>query len=263
MAGRSSRVSFARIGFAILAATAATVVTLVFLGGLRGSRNEILAETYYDREVSGLSVGSKVNFRGVKIGEVRAIDFVGNRYAAKNDDNLRIYILMALDPRKLSYYEDEDIPTAETIPYLVTRRGLRASVTASGITGLSRIECDLNEDLAGREPEKFPWKPEHLFIPQKISFLDSFSDAATRVMNQINTMDFGATWSNVHASVEALSGTLRTAQTLLETKQGEFGKVVEDVSAAAAALRDFAGEVKANPSLLLRERRPVPLDETR
>ena len=263
MANRSNHASFLRIGIAILAATVAIIATLVCLGGLRGHRNEILAETYYDREVSGLSVGSKVNFRGVKIGEVREIDFVGNKYAAKGDNNMRIYILMSLDAKKLCYYEDEGIDSDEAIPYLVRQRGLRASVTASGITGLSRIECDLNESLAGLEPEKFPWKPKHLFIPQKISLLDNFSDAATRVMNQIKTMDFSATWSNVHSSVESLSRTMQTAQTVFETKQGEFEKVVEDVSEATSALKDFANEVKANPSLILRERRPAPLDETR
>lgn len=253
--------SYARIGFAILAATVATVVTLVYLGGLRGRRNEILVETYYDREVSGLSVGSSVNFRGVKIGEVREIDFVGNKYEAKGADNLRIYILMALNPKKLGYFEDEGIVAADAIAYLVRERGLRASVTASGITGLSRIECNLNR---GSSPaETFAWKPRHPFVPQKISLLDNFSDAATRVVNQINTMDLGSVWSNVNASVSSMSKTMLTVQTMMETCQGDVEKVAENLSEAAASLRDLAGELKGNPSLLFRERRPAPLDETR
>jgi len=254
--------SYARIGFAILAGTAATVVTLAYLGGLRGHRNEIFVETYSDREVSGLSVGSAVNFRGVKIGEVREIDFVGNRYEAKGADNLRIYVLMALNPRKLGYFEDEGVAAADAIPYLVKEKGLRASVTASGITGLSRIECDLTP---GTFPpaETFAWTPKHPFVPQKASLMDNFSDAATRVMNQINTMDLGAVWSNVNESVSSMSRTLQTVQTMMETCQGEVEKVAADVSDAASSLKDFAGELKANPALILRERRPQPLDETR
>jgi paraquat-inducible protein B len=262
MGDRSTHASFARIGFAIVASTAATVLTLVYLGGLRGRHNEILVETYYDREVSGLSVGSKVNFRGVKIGEVRELDFVGNKYEVQNDDNLRIYILMALDPKKLGYFENEDKETDEAIPYLVRERGLRASVTASGITGLSRIECNLNANLAG-QVETLPWKPKHLYIPQKVSLMDNFSDAATRVMNQINTMDFGAAWSNVSASVETMSQVMRTTQEILESKKGDFERIVDNVSAAADSIRECASEVKANPSLLLRERAPEPLVETR
>lgn len=37
----------------------------------------------------------------------------------------------------------------------------------------------------------------------------------------------------------------------------------QNLSEAAASLRDLAGELKGNPSLLFRERRPAPLDETR
>lgn len=254
--------SYARIGFAILAATVATVVTLVYLGGLRGHRNEIFVETYSDREVSGLSVGSTVNFRGVKIGEVREIDFVGNKYEAKGADNLRIYILMALNPKKLGYFEDEGIAAKDAIAYLVKERGLRASVTASGITGLSRIECNLTRGVSS-PVEKFAWTPKHPFVPQKISFLDNFSDAATRVMNQINTMDLGSVWSNVNVSVESLSRTMQSVQTLMETCQGDAEKTVESLSESAMTLRDLSRELKANPSLLFRERRPVPLDETR
>lgn len=262
MSEGSSHASYARIGFAILAATAATAVTLVYLGGLRGHRNEIFVETYYDREVSGLSVGSTVNFRGVKIGEVREIDFVGNKYEAKGADNLRIYILMALNPQKLGYFEDEGIAAKDAIAYLVKSKGLRASVTASGITGLSRIECDLNRG-ALPPAESFAWTPRHTFVPQKISFLDNFSDAATRVMNQINTMDFGAVWSNANVTVESMSRTMRTVQTMMETSQGAVEKAMENLAEAASSLRDFAGELKGNPSLLFRERRPAPLDETR
>ena len=254
--------SYTRIGFAIAAGVLATILALVYFGGLRGRKNQILAETYYDREVSGLSVGSAVNFRGVKIGEVREINFVGNKYEAKDNDALRIYILMALDPKKIGYLEGENIDAEETIPYLVKERGLRASVTASGITGLSRIECNLNANLAG-QVETLPWKPKHLYIPQKVSLMDNFSDAATRVMNQINTMDFGAAWSNVSASVETMSQVMRTTQEILESKKGDFERIVDNVSAAADSIRECASEIKANPSLLLRERAPDPLDETR
>ena len=260
MAG-GNHASYARIGFAVLAGAVTTVVTLVYLGGLRGRGAEILVETYSDREVSGLSVGSAVNFRGVKIGEVREIDFVGNRYEAKGDDNLRIYILMALDARKLGYYEDEGIRQEDTIPYLVKARGLRATVTASGITGLSRIESDLHEGV--RPPKPLPWTPRHTFVPSRSSLLDNFSDAATRVMNQVNAMDLSSVWSNVSASVRSLSQTLQTVQTGLESRQGDVEKTVENLSDAAASLREFADEVKGNPSLILRDRRPEPLDETR
>ena len=254
--------SYTRIGFAIAAGVLATILALVYFGGLRGRKNQILAETYYDREVSGLSVGSAVNFRGVKIGEVREINFVGNKYEAKDNDALRIYILMALDPKKIGYLEGEDIDAEETIPYLVKERGLRASVTASGITGLSRIECNLNPELVG-ETETFDWTPAHIVIPQKTSLLASASDVATRILNQVKAMDFGEAWTNVSKSVEALSRTMQAAQTFMESNHETFDRAVDNVSEASADLKEFVREVKANPSVLLRDERPAPLAETR
>lgn len=257
--------SYAKIGFAIIAGTVASVIALVWLGGVRGSRHAIFVETYYDREVSGLSVGSPVNFRGVKIGEVREVDFVGNRYEAKGDDNLRIYILMALDARKLNYYADEGIPVEETVPYLVRKRGLYATVTPSGITGLSRIECNLDAGggAGGHAVETYPWTPEHPVVPRKISLMDNFSDAATRIVNQVNAMDLVSVWSNVNSSVESLAATLRTVSGVAESCRGDVERAVESAAEAAADLRGFAGEVRANPASLLRDRPPQPLDETR
>jgi paraquat-inducible protein B len=258
---RGTHANYVKIGFSILIWLVAIGVTLVYLGGIRGTRNAILAETYYDRGVSGLSVGSAVNFRGVKIGVVREIDFVGNRYSAKGDDNLRIYILMALDPSKFDYFDDEGVEPEEAISHLVKTRGLRASVAPSGITGLSRIECDLD---ANAEPvEKLAWTPRHAYIPRKMSLLDNFSDAATRVVNQINTMDLVTVWSNVNASVDALSRTMQSVQGLVESCRGDVARTVENMTETISNMREFSQTVKENPARLLHDAPPAPLDETR
>ena len=253
--------NYVKIGFSILIGLVAIGVTLVYLGGVRGMRNAIYAETYYDRGVSGLSVGSAVNFRGVKIGEVREIDFVGNRYDAKGDDNLRIYILMAIDANKLRYFDDEGIEPEDAISYLVKTRGLRATVTPSGITGLSRIECNLSDDVG--PVEKLAWEPRHAYIPRKMSILDNFSDVATRVVNQINTMDLVSVWSNVSTSVDALSRTMQSVQGVVESCRGDAARAMEDLSETVSNMREFSQEVKDNPARLLHDAPPAPLDETR
>ena len=73
----ANQANYAKIGFAVAAGVAALVATLVYLGGALGKGDVIYAESYFDTQVSGLSVGSAVNLRGVKVGEVRAISFIG------------------------------------------------------------------------------------------------------------------------------------------------------------------------------------------
>ena len=65
----SIHANYGRIGFAVVAGTLAIIGTLVYLGGFGGRSDIVYAETYSDNAVTGLSVGSDVNMRGVKIGE--------------------------------------------------------------------------------------------------------------------------------------------------------------------------------------------------
>ena len=257
-----NRASYTRIGFTVFAGAVAIVLTLIYLGGIRGRGDEILVETCYDKPVSGLSVGSVVNFRGVKIGEVREISFVGNKYVVEGQDSSRIYILLALDGRTLAAADVDEDEFVARIQRDVSARGLRVSVVSSGITGLSRMECDFYnpENLDPVPP--LTWTPRNAYIPAKISLFDNLAVAATKVMNQINRMDLNAAWSNINASVEALAAATDGARTMIQTRQGDIDRILDDISETATSLKTLSAELKRNPSLLIRERTPARLDET-
>ena len=254
--------SYTRIGLTVVIGVAAIVGSLIYLGGMRGRDSEILVETYYDKPVAGLSVGSVVNFRGVKIGEVREISFVGNKYVVEGQDGSRIYILIALDGRTLAAADVDEAEFVARIQRDVTARGLRVSVVSSGITGLSRMECDFYnpENLDPVPP--LTWTPRNAYIPAKISLFDNLAVAATKVMNQINRMDLNAAWSNINASVEALAAATDSARTMIQTRQGDIDRVLDDISETATSLKTLSSELKHNPSLLIRERTPERLEET-
>ena len=256
--------NFAVIGFTVCLGVAAIVGTLIYIGGIFGNRNEMLFETCYDKPVNGLSVGSPVNFRGVKIGEVREIGFVGNKYEDVSNpaDESRIYILMAVNPAAIGPDEDYDESEAKAyIRKLVVQRGLRVTVTLSGITGLSRIECDFHDELPPYRA--LSWNPKYAFIPPKESLLDSFSVSATKVMNQINKMDLSAAWSNVAMTVESLARMSESARIMVEARQGELDQLMSSVVETTQSMKEFVNELKHNPSLLVREREYEPLEETK
>ena len=254
--------SYTRIGLTVVIGVAAIVGSLIYLGGMRGRDSEILVETYYDKPVAGLSVGSVVNFRGVKIGEVREISFVGNKYVVEGQDSSRIYILLALDGRTLAAADVDEDEFVARIQRDVSARGLRVSVVSSGITGLSRMECDFYnpENLDPVPP--LTWTPRNAYIPAKISLFDNLAVAATKVMNQINRMDLNAAWSNINASVEALAAATDSARTMIQTRQSDVDRVLDDISETVTSLKTLSAELKRNPSLLIRERTPARLEET-
>ena len=256
--------NFAVIGFTVCLGVAAIVGTLIYIGGVFGNSNELLVETCYDKPVNGLSVGSTVNFRGVKIGEVREISFVGNKYEDVSNpaDESRIYILMAVKPDAVGQDEgDSEAQVKAFIKKMVVQRGLRVTVTLSGITGLSRVECDFHDDLPSYRA--LSWNPTHPFIPPKESLLDSFSVSATKVMNQINKMDLSAAWSNISTAVESLARVSESARMMVEARQGEIDQLMTSVTEAAQSAKELVNELKHNPSLLVREREYEPLEETK
>ena len=257
--------NYAKIGFTVIIGVIAIVGTLIGLGGLWNDGDEFFVETCYDKPVNGLSVGSVVNLRGVKIGEVREIGFIGHKYNVPREDNPRIYILMAFNRGLVRRFEAQasDQVLKDRIRMLVEKRGLRATVTASGITGLSRVECDFTGSNDLSDIPKISWIPRNAYIPPKVSLLDSFSDSATKVMNQINKMDLNAAWSNISASVKALSQATEGAKVMIETRQADIEQLIDDMSETSASVRDLTSELRRNPSLLIRERIETPLEETR
>ena len=75
-----------KIGVFVLAATALIVVAVVVFGAGMLGQDELLFESYFAESITGLSVGSPLEFRGVRIGQVSRIGFVGNSYELPTQD---------------------------------------------------------------------------------------------------------------------------------------------------------------------------------
>ena len=252
--------SFAKIGAFILLGVVLIAGVLVYLGGVGGKKREFLLETYFNNDVSGLDVGSAVNFRGVRIGAVKEISFIGIKYG-KMPPNLarNIYVLMALDTK--IFQGPEFTGNMEISMKRLVSHGLHATVTASGITGLSRIE--LNFPKTEIVDEKIPWEPNHLFVPPAPSILESAADSATKILNQLNKMDFVAVWSNVVRLAGNAADMCESANDLLDSQKGRINDTLQNFDSAVSSLRTFAETISENPSLLLRPRDAEPLPETK
>lgn len=254
--------NYAKIGVAVLGGVVALVGTLLHFGGLRGRGNEILVETCYDKPVNGLSVGSDVNFRGVKIGSVREINFIGNKYQVEAHDMPRIYILLSIQGEYVGLERGDIEDFKGRLQSMVDKFGLRATVSATGITGMSRVELNFNPPDRVPLIPKISWTPRYPYIPPKDSLIDSFEDAAVKVMNQINRMDITSVWSNMSETVESLAAMSETTRNLVERRQPEIDRIMSNLESATSAVRDLAERLRENPSLLIRESRPDRLPET-
>ena len=251
--------NYARIGGFIIFGIVLILITLAWLGGAGGKQNEFLAETFFSNDVSGLDVGSAVNLRGVRVGSVKRISFIGAVYdVASHEDGRKIHVLLSLDKRLFRVNKAEN--PKKTLEGFVSR-GLHATVSASGVTGLSHIE--LNFPKGKVVDEKIGWTPENVTIPPAPSILQSAADSATQILDQINRMDLLAAWTNIVSTLENANSTLSSLGTLLESNGGNVGEILDNLRETSASLRDFANDIKSNPSLLIRSNDPDRLPETR
>ena len=256
----SAQASYAKVGFFILVGLTLIAGTLVYLGGMGSKQHEFIGETFFSDPVSGLDIGSAVNFRGVRVGSVRRISFIGAEYgdAATAQDSKNIYVEMAFDTRLFNINSRRK--PRQVLEDMI-HHGLHATVSASGVTGLSRIE--LNFPKGELQEEKPSWRPEHPLIPPAPSILQSAEDSAKQILNQLNKMDFCEAYSNLLSIARSANASLENFNAVLTAEQGGISEIVQNVRDASNSLRDFADQIRSNPSSILRSYTPGELPETK
>ena len=67
----------------------------------------------------------------------------------------------------------------------------------------------------------------------------------------------------ISVAVNNFSESTRQARLMMNERRVELGHIVDSASEMVDSLKEVAAELKRNPSMLIRERRPEPLEETR
>ncbi|PWU22182.1 MAG: hypothetical protein C5B50_00060 [Verrucomicrobia bacterium] len=228
-----------RIGLFVLAGA------LLFIGGLFAmglksyfGRQEVF-ETYVPGQVDNLSVGALVKLRGVTIGKVSRIDFVGADYPQYKEQ----YVLVQFEIPKGTPWIAE-APDVQQMLDVEVARGLRARVQGQGFLGANIVSLEY-VDLKLYPVEPVPWKPRHYYIPsapnQFTRVLNSMEKtlrhledldaselldrakvligAATNLLEKIAQVDFDAVGTNANALIVEFRETNRGIQRTLADAQ--------------------------------------------
>lgn len=253
--------SYGRIGFTVFLGALALAIALIYIAGIGDRDKEFLVETYYDHPVSGLSVGSAVNFRGVKIGEVREISFASAVYEGFNlstSDYQRVVIVMALDGRRLQFGDKSE--TEEVIRMFVAA-GIRATIASNAVTGMSRVEFNIQPNPAPMA--ELGWVPRHVLIPPQPSLMENLSLSLTRTLNTFNRMDLDTAWSNISVIASSSAKLTKEVSDFVTAEKMALASIFRNVGDASQSVSALAETLKNDPSLLLRKNDPEPLPETK
>jgi len=153
-----NRANYVMVGAFVVILTAALLAVIIWFSRVSGRDDATLYYIYFRGSVTGLQNGSTVRYRGVPIGNVRAI--------AIDSENIElIEVVVALDPR---------------IPIKIDTR---ARLQAQGITGLSFIQ------LTGGTLDAAVLKPRdgklRAVIPSDSSVLDQVMEQAPELLMEL------------------------------------------------------------------------------
>jgi phospholipid/cholesterol/gamma-HCH transport system substrate-binding protein len=160
-----------------------------------------LFETYVPGDVSGLSVGSAVEFRGVRVGKVAGIGFSWNEYQDSQPGSVVVVFEMRDDiftgPSGSGWQQLQS----------AVDHGLRARLKAQGVTGTCIVSLEYL-DPAEYLPAKVSWTPRHTYIPSAPGLLGDLLESLQKVLHKVNRLDVSALTQLTETDLKSVSRVL-------------------------------------------------------
>jgi phospholipid/cholesterol/gamma-HCH transport system substrate-binding protein len=228
----NAKANYIRIGIFVLTAIFLLVAGLLAFGARSYFAKKLTYETAIQGDVTGLSIGSPVLYRGIPIGKVSEIAIAPNYYPNSTSDV--IVVVFEVDQKILK--RDNTDEEREKLLKSEVGKGLRAMVKAQSITGTSVLF------LQYLNPQSYPpiaidYKPDHPYIPSAPSQVTRMLEAvegALQNLQKLNLDAIGAEASNALAETTLLlrnldhldlEKTVGKANTLLDTLDTTVGNV--------------------------------------
>ncbi|MDN8616893.1 MlaD family protein [Variovorax ginsengisoli] len=208
------------IGGFVVAALVITVAAILWLSGNDLFTRQQRARVFYQGNVSGLSVGAPVTFRGVTIGQVTDIGILMDPISLKTT----VPVTLRLQPSALRLTDAKDKVPA--LPELV-QRGLRARLASQSIvTGQKAIELDFLPDT----PDTLLGGPGATEIP-------AVADRFGALIDQVANLPLRDTVADMRQAIQALEATLASVQKTLDSAQGVLGGAARQLDLTAVESR--------------------------
>ena len=182
----STRINNFKIGLFTFIGVGLVVTGLLVFGVWSNLKKSSLFETYVTTDVSGLSVGSAVELRGVRVGKVTSIGFSWNVYQDASPGYVVVVFEMNDDVSILPQGKEriERLQTA-------IEHGLRARPKALGVTGTCIISLEyLNP--AENSPLQVPWTPQHTYIPSAPGLIGDLLVSMREGLHKLDGIDVAA-----------------------------------------------------------------------
>jgi ABC-type transporter Mla subunit MlaD len=200
-----------KIGLFVISAILIFILFVIGLGLGNLFQKNLLLETYFDESVQGLDIGSTVKFRGVKVGTVKEISFVQDKYKLDPGSDKFYqgrYVLVKMTVKDLFKLNNK-----EQVEKLVTQmatKGLRVKLTSQGITGTSYLEIDY-VSIESNPPLDISWDPDEIYVPSTKSTITKIGATMEEFLKKLDEAEIEKIAHHIDQLVITLDSTFKNA----------------------------------------------------
>ena len=209
---------------------------------------------YFDQSVRGLVAGSPVEFRGIRIGQVRDVRLELD----PEQRHFRIPVVIEIEPQR---FGDMHLPPDERRQRLdsLVAAGLRAQLKSGNLlTGQLTVALDMHE---GAEPAKIVWQQPYPVFPTIPTPLEEITASLTSLVKRIEQIPFERIGVDLSASLVAARASLEQAERTLASTNSlvapdsslsrELRRALYELTDAARSLGLAADQIERDPSSVI------------
>ena len=187
----SAKPNYFKLGVFILLGVFLLIAAVVVFGSGVFAKDKDFFETYFLSSVQGLTVGSPVQSKGVKIGQVEKIAFVRHTYDIPRDEvgyskyDGWVRVLCSVTPENMP---EAIVKTQDVRLERMVKKGLRLQLSTNMLTGQAIIEADYLDPQRFPVPE-FPWTPEQHYLPSAPGIFSTLKDSVDKILFKLETIE--------------------------------------------------------------------------
>ena len=179
------------------------------------SREKIFEKTYakksrwllqFDGSVRGLTVGSPVEFRGIRIGQVLDI----NLEYVSAEKAFKIPVLIEIEPERIKVLGERDLSDEKKMNNYLVEEGLRAQLkTGSLITGQLYVELDFHPEA---EPAQIIWEGRYPQMPTVPTSMDEITTSLTQLLKKLEKLPIEQIGNDLRDTIQGAKRLVNSAE---------------------------------------------------
>ncbi|WP_193182100.1 MlaD family protein [Nisaea sediminum] len=224
-----TRASYVIVGLFVFAMFASAMGFVIWLGKVELDREVALYDVAFEQQVTGLSVGSPVRYRGIPVGQVLTIGI--------NPDNVEII--------------DVRIEIDSKVPI---KSDVYAVLESQGLTGVGYIQLAGGSNdappLTARPGDEVP------VLPSRNSVLQDVAAAAPEIAAQLVVLVNRANQILSPENQAALRGTLENLERfsgVLASRSGAMEAIIDDLQVTMATMDETVRDIRGDVAVMSEE----------